>query len=118
MRIEVQRAGIATAAVELTTIKVSGKQMTLAVFRQLDEDVLALTDDPLIWGRVNYCTKGCYEERAARLRENFPVTAHIHVIIQEGDTIKAGIIFAPPRTKTRAWEMHHRDDSWFTDSEL
>lgn len=53
-----QNATITTAAVEVKTLTISGKQVTLAVFRQLREARLIADDGSLNgepWGYVNHC---------------------------------------------------------------
>lgn len=55
--IESRAASMHTATVSIQTINVNGKQMTLAVFRQLPvlEDI---PDDACLWGKVFYEVKG------------------------------------------------------------
>ena len=56
-RLTVQNAQITTATVEVKTLTISGKQVTLAVFRQLREEPLIAEDGTLSgvpWGIVNY----------------------------------------------------------------
>jgi hypothetical protein len=74
----VQNAEIKTASVELKTLTVSGKQVTLAVFRQLREEELINYDGTLngvAWGVVNYCPQG-----AGKCLHR----AHWHVVWQSG----------------------------------
>lgn len=56
MVIDIHRASIRTATVEIQAIKIDGKQMTLSVFRQLPrkETPGAYFDDAPIWGWVDY----------------------------------------------------------------
>jgi hypothetical protein len=81
-----KNAIIQTATVEIKTLTLSGKQVTLAVYRQLPEcDILDVDWDkelkPIItmngtpWGLVNYCLPGCPKEQ------------HLHVVWQDGDTL-------------------------------
>jgi hypothetical protein len=62
-RISVKDATVKTATVGVRSLVISGKQVTLAVFRQLqeepllDEDTLQLRGLP--WGTVNYHWKDC-----------------------------------------------------------
>ncbi|QYN19271.1 hypothetical protein [Amycolatopsis sp. DSM 110486] len=72
----VQNAAITTASVEIKTLTVSGKQVTLAVFRQLLERPLVLEDGTLAgqpWGVVNYHPDKCADS-----------PEHWHVVWQEG----------------------------------
>jgi hypothetical protein len=85
----VHNAEITTARVEIKTLTVSGKQVTLAVFRQLrrvpilpDDGVLA--GDP--WGTVNYHPDKCAD-----------VAPHWHVVWQHGtDLLRSAVSVAPP----------------------
>jgi len=72
-----QNATITTASVEVKTLTISGKQVTLAVFRQLREEELidwdgALNGSP--WGYVNYHPDKCEGSR----------WAHRHIVWQRG----------------------------------
>lgn len=75
-------AQITTAAVEIKTLTVSGKQVTLAVFRQLYDEQLydPITWEPagVPWCRVNYHPDKC----AARDR------VHEHVVWQKGEELR------------------------------
>ncbi|MEV7163129.1 hypothetical protein AB0N60_13630 [Streptomyces microflavus] len=72
-----QNATITTAAVEVKTLTISGKQVTLAVFRQLREQPLIAQDGTLNgepWGFVNYHPDKCGDDRFA----------HVHIVWQRG----------------------------------
>lgn len=84
----VQNAAIATASVEIKTLTVSGKQVTLAVFRQLQERPLVLEDGTLAgqpWGIVNYHPDKCSGD-----------PAHWHVVWQEGSDLRRSTVPAAP----------------------
>ncbi|MCW2899693.1 MAG: hypothetical protein JWO67_1958 [Streptosporangiaceae bacterium] len=71
-----QNATITTAAVEVKTLTISGKQVTLAVFRQLPEHPLIAEDGTLngvTWGHVNYHPDKCGD-----------APAHWHIVWQHG----------------------------------
>lgn len=79
-QITVHEASIKTAAIAIKTLSIGTKQVTLAVFRQLDERDLI---DPntgelcgLPWGRINYHPDKCAEGRE-----------HLHVVWQQGESI-------------------------------
>jgi len=62
MKIETKKASLDTVSVEIKALHVSGKQMTLAVFRQLPiekctTDAGYLRDNLTFWGTVNYKIK-------------------------------------------------------------
>lgn len=75
----VHNAEIRTATVEVKTLAMSGKQVTLAVFRQLRERDL-LNDDGTLngqpWGVVNYHPDKCAD-----------ADAHVHVVWQSGSDL-------------------------------
>lgn len=103
-RITTSEAQLKTAAIEIKTVQVGGKQMTLAVFRQLIEQsfVLALLherwvracsdlmniDGPIAWGYVNYhgealgCAPGDGE--------------HVHIVWQQGCELRRSCIWRIP----------------------
>jgi len=61
MELSVRDLNITTPSITVNAIKINNKQMTLAVFRQLDignlsEYILNPIKDITIWGRVNYKT--------------------------------------------------------------
>lgn len=95
-KLTVQNAEIKTAAVEIRTLTISGKQVTLAVFRQLREEPLiaedgALNGDP--WGIVNYHPDKCGDG-----------DSHIHVVWQRGPELLRARVNAP-------WVAGHECDA-------
>jgi hypothetical protein len=93
-RIMTHEATVKTAVVEIKSLQISGKQVTLAVFRQLQSGVLidwkTQTLRGVPWGRVNYhalCLDTHYhEEQDVRWRD------HLHVVWQEGDELRQDVI--------------------------
>jgi hypothetical protein len=83
-----REATIRTAIVEIRILSVSGKQVTQALFRQIDErflvdpDTLELQGQP--WGRVNYHF-GCNAEEWGD---------HLHVVWQEDNELRRDCIYA------------------------
>ena len=79
-RITTHEATVRTAAVEVKTLTISGKQVTLAVFRQLlKEDLIDERSGDLLgvpWGTVNYFWGDCVEGR------------HLHVVWQKGTELR------------------------------
>lgn len=74
-----QNATITTAAVEVKTLTISGKQVTLAVFRQLREERLIAEDGTLNgvpWGDVNYHPDKCGDTHP-----------HWHIVWQRGSEL-------------------------------
>jgi hypothetical protein len=80
-------AEIKTATVEIQSLTITGKQVTLAVFRQLIEAPLINHDGSLAgvpWGTVNYCPgKTCPEP------DHFP---HWHVVWQQGTELRRSAV--------------------------
>ena len=90
MKVEVQQALIHTVSVEVKTLMISGKQVTLAVFRQLEEEAI-IDYPPLrllgpVWGRVNYHTK-CKGE-------------HLHIVWQKGNELRQARVDRASRNYT------------------
>jgi hypothetical protein len=52
--IKTKEATLATLSVEVKALRVSDKQMTLAVFRQLPEGSISHSKDGILWGIVRY----------------------------------------------------------------
>lgn len=75
-----QNAIVRTAAVEIKTMHIGNKQVTLAVFRQLkDEDIIDVQTGQLKgvpWGTVNYFWGECKEG------------THLHVVWQKGTDLR------------------------------
>jgi hypothetical protein len=86
----VRHAEIKTAAVEIKSLTITGKQVTLAVFRQLleeqliDEDTGNLFGVP--WGTVNYCpNKDCGNK------------SHWHTVWQKGTELRRSTNYKVPK---------------------
>src|SRR5262245_33574543 len=76
-KLTAENAVIKTATVEVKALTISGRQVTLAVFRQLpDVDLISLSDlrlNGVPWGHVNYHPDKCADN-----------PEHLHVVWQEG----------------------------------
>ncbi|MER7773188.1 hypothetical protein [Kitasatospora sp. NPDC096140] len=87
-QLTVHNATIQTAAVEVKTLTISGKQVTLAVFRQLQEEAVLDPTDATIageaWGRVNYHPDKCGDDKE-----------HIHVVWQRDGELRRAAVRAP-----------------------
>lgn len=83
-----ETATITTAAIQIQTLTIGRKQVTLAVFRQLVEEPLlhpldaTITGNP--WGRVNYHPDKCGDG-----------PEHLHIVWQKGDELRRATIQAP-----------------------
>lgn len=80
----VETAEITTAAVEIKTLTVRGKQVTLAVFRQLQSSSLVSPAGELLgtpWGTVNYHPDKCADDRE-----------HLHVVWQRGTELRRATV--------------------------
>jgi hypothetical protein len=81
----VHTAEITTAAVEIKTLTIRGKQVTLAVFRQLQHRELIATDGTLNgvpWGTVNY-----HPDKRCADRD-----LHWHIVWQDGNDLYRGTV--------------------------
>lgn len=92
MRFLSKEAQIKTASVEIKIVTISGKQVTLSVFRQIEEDDLWYKDGILIgepWGIINYCPgeKNC---------KGYSEGKHDHILWQKGEELR------------RCWDTHRR----------
>jgi hypothetical protein len=83
-----QNATITTATIQVQALTIGKKQVTLAVFRQLEaEDIIKPLDANLAgepWGRVNYHPDKCADEKE-----------HIHVVWQKGDELRRATVYEP-----------------------
>lgn len=95
-----RHATVHTAAIDVKIMRLDKKQVTLSVFRQLDEELIFNADGTLRgtpWGRVNYTWKG---------NKNGTV---FHVVWQDGDKLKRSPV---PKPNTRAV------DDWVLGTEI
>lgn len=104
MKLTVDQAQIHTANVEVKTLTISGKQVTLAVFRQLVEDDLLDEDCNLRgvpWGVVNYHpSKDCGGDD----------TDHWHVVWQSGSDLRRSTVW-PYRLESKSF-LAEEYDHW------
>lgn len=102
----VHNAEIKTAAVEIRTLTISGKQVTLSVFRQLQDSDLVGEDGTLLgvpWGSVNYHPDKVRDRedsdpwsgRAPKLIPCQRAALHLHVVWQEGAELRRSLVFNP-----------------------
>jgi len=86
--LNVENAQIKTASVEIKTLTVSGKQVTLSVFRQIIQEDLFDTRNLKLngvpWGIVNYFWKEDNQD------------FKIHVVWQKGKELRRSLIFKNP----------------------
>lgn len=87
-QLSVHTAEITTAAVQINTLTIMGKQVTLAVFRQLEETQLIADDGTLNgipWGRVNYHPDKCADAQG-----------HWHIVWQDGVELRRAYVRHSP----------------------
>lgn len=85
-----QNATITTVAVEVKALTIGGKQVTLSVFRQLQEEALISSEGTLNgvpWGYVNYHPDRCGDDRRT----------HWHVVWQHGEELRRARVDCTPR---------------------
>src|SRR5262245_60545334 len=98
-RITTREATVKTATVEVKVLSISGRQVTLAVFRQLIEEPLInpttaeLYGSP--WGTVNYHWSSC----------GVLTGEHLHVVWQKGQELRRAEV-ARQRPRQRSAEIH------------
>ncbi|MFD0422424.1 hypothetical protein [Streptomyces parvus] len=101
-----QNATITTATVEVKTLTISGKQVTLAVFRQLKEERLIAEDGTLNgepWGSVNYHPDEC--SAAAE---------HLHVVWQKGNELRRAYVEGAPSFDRTLPGGHRVGANWYS----
>lgn len=86
MKLNASEVKLKTAQVEIKALTVSGKQVTLAVFRQLEEKELVDYNtnqlNGIVWGKINYHPNKCAHD-----------AEHLHLIWQSGDSIFRGAVY-------------------------
>lgn len=109
--INVEQAEVRTATVTVRALTIDGRQVTMALFRQLQEDRLVEDDGGLRglpWGRVNYCPD----------RKACPSGRHFHVVWQDGDELRRATEKPPPARPdywpqmTTEWLILALADGW------
>lgn len=95
--IQIRDAVLKTLKVEVKSLTISGKQMTLAVFRQLVEEPLINVETGELkgvpWGTVNYYWGDC------KPLGNY--NGHLHVVWQKGDELRRSCECAPQLRERR-----------------
>lgn len=82
MKISVSEAQIRTAQVEVKALTISGRQVTMALFRQLETEPLINPDCSLAgipWGWVNYFPPPCQAD-------------HLHIVWQKGEELRRACV--------------------------
>lgn len=94
----VHNAQLSTATVQVRTLTISGKQVTLAVFRQLkDEPIISGkgTLNGIPWGTVNYHPDRCGDQ-----------PDHWHVVWQKGDELRrCSVEKRQPLFVAKGWDV-------------
>lgn len=98
--VSVDQAKLSKVSVEIQVVRVGGRQMTLAVFRQLkrepliDWKTLQLRGVP--WGWVNY-HRGCSDD-----------VEHLHIVWQDGNRLLRDDIYPHHISHNPCWEENQR----------
>lgn len=101
-----QNATITTATVEVKTLTISGKQVTLAVFRQLREEPVISSDGTLNgepWGTVNYHPDKCGDDYD-----------HCHVVWQSGGELLRSRVDTPAGFDYVTATGNHLASHWYS----
>ncbi|MGW6462581.1 hypothetical protein [Streptomyces rubiginosohelvolus] len=86
-RLTTQNATITTAAIQVQALTIGKKQVTQAVFRQLQEEQLITSEGALLgdpWGVVNYHPDKCAD-----------APTHMHVVWQHGNELRRTTVQMP-----------------------
>jgi hypothetical protein len=100
-----QNATITTVAVEVKALTIGSKQVTLSVFRQLQEEPLIAKDGTLNgvpWGFVNYHPDKCGDSRRQ----------HWHLVWQHGEELRRARVDVEP-----SFDQWRSDDHEFAPDE-
>lgn len=93
-QISAREATVKIATVSVKALTISGKQVTLSVFRQLQNEPLILPATAELagvpWGIVNYFWGDCSDN-------------HLHVVWQKGEDLRRACVYAEPPLGDGAW---------------
>ena len=100
--IEVNRASVHTLSLSVQVMKLDKRQVTLAVFRQLDNDHLLNPAAGLMgtpWGRVNYHMGCAYASR------------HLHIVWQKGERLYRATVYCSLTQEIAAkrWNIPYKE---------
>jgi hypothetical protein len=105
-QLTVHNVEILTATVEIAILKVGGRQVTQAIFRQIPGEDPSMAQDTRLWGWVNY-----HHQCAPR--------DHRHVLWQKGFELRTGVVRDVHRFPSRSGLPDSpADDLWSTVLEL
>jgi hypothetical protein len=116
-KLTAQNAVVSTATVEIKTLTLSGKQITLSVFRQIQEDALVqlLSDRAVLcgepWGWVTYFWPGCLPRDGCSGELVKGTSDPLHVVWQLGSELRRSIVLGMAHieevTNDRIWRSKH-----------
>lgn len=82
--INVKEANVNTVSIEINALKIGKKQVTMGVFRQLENESIinfeTMELKGIPWGKVNYWPKPCNDD-------------HLHIVWQKGKELKRACVF-------------------------
>lgn len=98
MKILSKEATIKTATVQIHSLAVSGRQVTLSLFRQFHQESIIDVETGLLlgvpWGRVNYRFGECSDFGQQ----------HLHVVWQKGEELRRACVDpSPGRERSETW---------------
>jgi hypothetical protein len=107
--IEVNRASVHTLSLSVQVMKLDKRQVTLAVFRQLDSASLLIPQgipQGTPWGRVNYHV-GCDPYGGK----------HLHMVWQKGDRLYRATVYRELHQEIlrKGWEIAPAEEPLFND---
>ncbi|MGI8542201.1 MAG: hypothetical protein ACR2MD_01830 [Aridibacter sp.] len=99
MQIATQQATIKTAEISIKTLTLKNKQVTLAVFRQLDQADIIDEDsckmNGIAWGRINYHPDKCGNK-----------SEHIHIVWQKDNFLYRNTIYKRVELNEHLTRLH------------
>jgi hypothetical protein len=107
-------ATVKTVTITVKAISINNKQMTLSMFRQLeDEDILDVETLQLRgvpWGWVNYHFNNCQTDYGAEITRMGP---HLHLIWQKDNELRCCVLYLEPCWDSQVMERLRRpSNSW------
>ena len=98
-KLNAHEATIQTASVSVKALTIEGRQVTLAVFRQLKDERLLSNEGHLAgipWGTINYFWGDCSKKKP-----------HLHVVWQKEDELRRSCVFPQdePVASEHFWEL-------------
>ena len=97
--ITIKQAQIETVSISARVIRIGKRQMTQAVFRQLELEQLYDSSiekvKGVVWGRVNYFWDGCSHGYRGHEYSSLGDRVHLHILWQKGEELRRDCVPKP-----------------------